>query len=102
MTNAVVVRSRYEDGFRRGLEWASHAPEAELRELVECARGRRWTRITVRADWPSLRAELATAGVLETRDGAVTLGRDPFARAFVESASFLWFDPDLARDELAD
>jgi hypothetical protein len=103
MTNVVLAPSRYEDGFRRGIEWAAHAPEAELRELVECTRGRRWTRITVRPDWWSLRAELTEeAGVLDGVNGVSTVSRGPFTRGFVESASFLWFDPDLVGDEPAD
>jgi hypothetical protein len=100
MTNAVLTPLGYEDGFRRGLAWASAAPVTELSELVECTRGRNWHTIPVRADWVSLRAELAPL-VLE-QGNEVVLRREPYVAGFVESASFLFWDPEGVDDGFTD
>jgi len=100
MTNAVLTPLGYEDGFRRGLAWASEAPVTELRELVESTRSKKWTAIPVRADWTSLRVELAPL-VLDHGDHAV-LRREPFVVGFVESASFLFWDPESIDDGFTD
>jgi hypothetical protein len=97
MANAVLTPLGYEDGFRRGLVWASEAPVTELQELVESTRRRAWTAIPIREDWTSLRAELAPL----VADDAV-LRRDPFLTGFVESASFLFWDPEGIDDGFAD
>ena len=99
MTNAVLTPLGYEDGFRRGLVWASEAPVTELRELVESTRGQ-WSAIAVRSDWTSLRVELAPL-VLDHGDEAV-IRREPFVRGFVESASFLFWDPESVDDGFVD
>ncbi len=98
MANAVLTPLGYEDGFRRGLAWASAAPVTELQELVESTRSRAWTAIAVRDDWTSLRVELAP--LVDDRDAV--LRRDPFVTGFVESASFLFWDPDSVDDGDAD
>jgi hypothetical protein len=100
MTNAVLTPLGYEDGFRRGLAWASEAPVTELRELVESTRSRNWVEIPVRNDWTSLRVELASLA-LEHGDDAV-LRREPFVVGFVESASFLFWDPENVDDGFTD
>jgi hypothetical protein len=100
MTNAVLTPLGYEDGFRRGLAWAAEAPMTELRELVESTRSRKWSAIPLRSDWTSLRVELAPL-VLEHGNEAV-LPREPFVMGFVESASFLFWDPEGIDDDFAD
>jgi len=95
MTNAVLTPLGYEDGFRRGLAWAAEAPASELRELVESTRSRAWTVIAVHDDWTSLRVELAP--LLADGEEAV-LRRVPFVVGFVESASFLFWDPESIDD----
>ncbi|MGZ8735267.1 MAG: hypothetical protein ACXW1M_08775 [Acidimicrobiia bacterium] len=100
MTNAVLTPLGYEDGFRRGLAWASGAPVIELQELVESARRRTWTTIPVHDDWTSLRVELAP---FVGDDGSTAvLRREPFVVGFVESASFLFWDPESIDDDLTD
>ena len=100
MTNATLTPLGYEDGFRRGLAWASAAPVSELQELVECTRRSTWRAIPVREDWTSLRVELAPL-VLTDGDEAV-LRREPFVMGFVESASFLFWDPEGVDDGFGD
>ena len=96
MTNAVLTPLGYEDGFRRGLAWASEAPVNELQELVECTRRRAWTAIRVHDDWTSLRIELAP--LVDGHDADPVLRREPFVVGFVESASFLFWDPESIDD----
>lgn len=100
MANAVLTTQGYEDGFRRGLAWASAAPVNELQELVEATRSRSWNAIPVRDDWTSLRVELAP--LLDHRDRGAVLRREPFLVGFVESASFLFWDPESVDDGFAD
>jgi hypothetical protein len=100
MANAVLTPLGYEDGFRRGLAWASTAPVTELRELVEATRSRTWTAIPVQDDWTSLLVELAP--LVEVDDRAAVLRRGPFVTGFVESASFLFWDPEGVDDGNAD
>ncbi len=100
MTTAVLTPLGYEDGFRRGLAWASEAPVTELHELVDATRGKKWTAIPVPSHWTSLRVELAPV-VLEHDDDMV-LRRDPFVVGFVESASFLFWDPESIDDDSTD
>jgi hypothetical protein len=95
MTNAVLTPLGYEDGFRRGLAWAAEAPVSELQELIESTRCRGWTAIPVRDDWTSLRVELAS---LILDDERALLRREPFVVGFVESASFLYWDPESIDD----
>jgi hypothetical protein len=96
MANTVLTPLGYEDGFRRGLAWASAAPVTELQELVESTRSRSWTAIPVRDDWTSLRVELAP--LVDDHGDRAVLPRDPFVVGFVESASFLFWDPESIDD----